>query len=226
MDKRKIASLIDHALLSPILSDEELIQGCATAEKYQVASVCVKPCHVKEAKKILNNSSVLVGTVIGFPHGSHSLDIKIKEAEETIAHGADELDILVNIGKIFSQDWDYLNNEIKQLTDIIHQKNKLIKVIFETGYLNNGQIIELIKICETNKADYIKTSTGFAFLKNNQNQFLQSGAEKDTVELMLKESIHCKVKASGGIKDWETADLFYQMGVSRLGTSATVKILE
>lgn len=216
MDKKIIASMIDHAVLKPDATDEDVIRECGIAREYGVASVCVKPCHVELAKGILKESGVLVSTVIGFPHGSNTTECKVFEAEEAIKNGATELDMVINIGKLMAKDYEYVKNDIFKIINCAHENHVMVKCIIETALLDES----LIKIaCEISKkagADYVKTSTGF----NGRGACLS-----DIVTMKKAVGEEVKIKASGGIKTMEECMEFARAGCSRLGTSATVHIL-
>ncbi|NLD50287.1 MAG: deoxyribose-phosphate aldolase [Clostridiaceae bacterium] len=216
MDKKTIASMIDHAVLKPDATDEELRIECELASKYGVATVCVKPCHVSAASVLLKNSGVKVSTVIGFPHGSATTSCKVYEAREAIENGAEELDMVINLGKLKSGDYDYVREDIKSVADAAHALNVLVKVILETALLSDDLITEASRLAEEAGADYVKTSTGF----NGR------GASLEDVELMRNTvSPKVRIKASGGIKNLEQALKFANAGCLRLGTSGTVNIL-
>jgi len=223
--KQIIAKAIDHAVLHPIHTTKDLEKNCLICKKYNVASICVKPHHIKEAKNLLSDSEVLISTVIDFPHGNNPTEIKIKQIIKTIEDGAEEVDAVINISKVIEHDWDYISKEVEQMTNITHEQNKIIKIIFETCYLDNYMIEKLTKICNKYKADYVKTSTGFGFIKQENGLYKSYGANIDVVKIMLDNSDYCKVKASGGIRDFKTAELYINMGVKRLGTSSTEQIL-
>ncbi len=212
-----IARKIDHALLTPTMTEAEMIAGCELARAYNVATVCIKPYAVQLASGILKGTQVGVGTVIGFPHGGQASSTKLAEARTAIAAGATEIDIVVNIGAVISGQWDMVAAEIQNLTQAAHDQQVLIKVIFENCYLNTEQKIRLCQICSEAKADYIKTSTGFG----------TDGATVADLELMKAHSpTTMRLKASGGIKDLETAIRFVELGSSRLGLSRTSAILD
>ncbi|AEV67319.1 deoxyribose-phosphate aldolase [Acetivibrio clariflavus] len=215
MDKSTVLSMIDHAILKPEATDSDLEKECAIAAKYNVASVCVKPSHVKYAAELLKNSSVKVSTVIGFPHGTTTTKCKVAEAREAIENGAVELDMVLNIGKLLSRDFDYVEKDIKSVVDEAHSKGVIVKVILETALLDEEMIAVACKIAEKCGADFVKTSTGF----NGR------GASLDDIKIM-KNSVSDKVgvKASGGIKNFEQAVAFVEAGCTRLGTSSTANI--
>lgn len=212
-----IAKTIDHALLLPTMTEAELAAGCRLADTYDVASVCIKPYAVPLAVEILKNSAVHVGTVVGFPHGGQSTACKLAETIEAMTLGAVEIDMVINIGAALSGNWKFVESEIAQITEDVHRRGGLIKVIYETCYLNDNQKQTLTQICGKVGVDYIKTSTGFG----------TGGATLADLRLM-KESkpAHVLLKASGGIKDLQTAIEFVEFGCDRLGLSKTAQILD
>lgn len=224
----KYAKIIDHALLQPALTDKELINGCELAKHYNTASVCVKPYAIKSAVDVLEGTNVKVGTVVGFPHGNSAIEVKEFETEQAIIDGASEIDMVINIGKALSNDLNYVEKEVKAIFNTTKKYRKTLKVILETGLISDKTLkIKLCDICSQNNVDYVKTSTGFAFKKDNNNQYFNYGANDDDIELLIKYSAcHVKVKASGGINSFEDFKRIQSMGVSRIGTSATKIILE
>src|SRR5690349_17607684 len=156
-----LAKMFDHSLLQPTLTDSDLDRGFQVARDYRVASVCVKPYAVGRAAAALRGSGVLVGTVIGFPHGGHLSKIKAAEAEAAMADGAVELDMVVNVGKVLSGDWDYVREDIAAVIDRAHRAGAQVKVIFENCFLTDAQKIRLCEICGALRADWVKTSTGY-----------------------------------------------------------------
>lgn len=212
-----IAKMIDHSLLNPKMTDKELEEGCYIAAKYGVASVCIKPYFVRQAVKILDGTGVKTGTTIGFPHGGHLTNIKVIEAEQALSDGAGELDMVVNIGKVLSLDWDYVANDIRSIVDIGHSCNAIVKVIFENFYLQDEHKIKLCEICGKVGADFVKTSTGYA----------DGGATIEDIKLMRKYSPpYIQVKAAGGIRTLDQALEVKAIGVTRIGATRTVDILE
>lgn len=213
----EIAGMIDHSLLKPYLTDKEIEEGCRIADEYKTASVCVRPCDVKRAVEILKDSPVLVTSVIGFPHGTTTVQTKIFEAKEAIDNGAVELDVVLNIGKLKSKDYDYVKEDLKAVTEIAHENNVVVKVIFENCYLDDDEKISACEICNEIGVDYVKTSTGFG----------TGGAEDKDLKLMRENTNpEIKLKAAGGIRTLERAIEVKKMGCSRLGATATVGILE
>lgn len=213
----EIAKMIDHSLLKPTLTDNEIIEGCKIAKKYNVASVCVRPSDVLLALKLLKESEVLVTTVIGFPHGTTTTHTKLDEAKEAIENGAVELDLVLNIGKLKSGKYNYVKNDIEKVTEYAHSKDGKIKVIFENCYLSDEEIIKACEICNKIGVDWVKTSTGYG----------SGGAEDSDIKLMRE---HCKpeiqIKAAGGIRTLERTIEMKQLGCTRIGATATVDILE
>jgi deoxyribose-phosphate aldolase len=224
---RSIAKMIDHSLLNPQLTDKELEEGCKIALKFDVASVCIKPYAIELAKEILKSSDVKVGTVIGFPHGSNHIDIKIKESEKAIEDGADELDMVVNIGKVLSKDWDYISGEIKTINQLAVERLAIVKVIFENDYLNDDQYkIKLCEICNLHVVAFVKTSTGYGFVKKPDGNYNYDGAVDKDLILMRKESIpSVQVKAAGKIRTLDDILRVRELGVTRVGATTTAQII-
>ena len=223
----EIAKMIDHSLLHPTMTDAELKAGCEIAKRYQVASVCIKPYAVKMAVELLKGSGVLVGTVIGFPHGNSSIAIKALETEQACKDGADEIDMVVNIGKVLSEDWDYVEKEISAVHKVVTSFDAVLKVIFENDFLPEDKfIIRLCEICSRVGVGFVKTSTGYGFVKGADGKYSYEGATEKDVKLMRKHSdSSVQVKAAGGIRTWEDAIRYRSFGVTRIGASATETIL-
>ena len=212
-----IAQMIDHSLLNPALTDQDIIEGCRIAMEYRVATVCCRPSDVILAKSILKDSDVGTTTVIGFPRGTTTTDVKVFEADEAINNGCVELDVVLNIGKHRSGDYDFVKNDLKAVTDLCHNRKIIVKVIFENCYLDTGQKIAACRICNEIKVDYVKTSTGYG----------TSGATDEDLKLMRHYTdAEIKIKAAGGIRTLERAIEIRKLGVSRFGATATVGILE
>jgi deoxyribose-phosphate aldolase len=225
---RALAKMIDHSILHPTLTDDDLRRECEVAKKYDVASVCVKPYAVKQAADLLKGSDVLVGCVIGFPAGNSSVQVKVFEAETACKDGAVEIDMVINIGKALQGDWEYITHEIKSVTDICHKHNAIVKVIFETDYVTrDADIVKLCRICTETGADYVKTSSGFGFVKQANGDYNYAGATIPVLELM-KKSIGPKVKlkAAGGVRTLDQLIAVQEAGCSRSGATATSAILE
>jgi len=214
---RDLAKMIDHSLLQQVMTDAELEAGCRLALEYDVASVCIKPYYVKRAVEILKGSTVVVGTTIGFPHGGHLTEIKVAEAQAAMRDGAVELDMVVNIGKVLSKDWDYVARDIQAVVDVAHKGNALVKVIFENCFLADEHKEKLCKICGDVRVDWVKTSTGYG----------STGATDEDLKLMRRCSpAHVQVKAAGGVRTFERLLVVRDFGVSRVGATATKVILE
>jgi deoxyribose-phosphate aldolase len=233
-NSESIARFIDHALLHPTMTDQDIRGGCQLAAEYAVASVCVKPYAIPVAVDALLNadiaggSHVAVGTVIGFPHGSNPTPTKESEAIWACQQGARELDMVVNIGRVIQGDWDFVRDDILAVFNVARQHRALIKVIFETDFVTrHADKIRLCEICSEIGVDFVKTSTGFGYVKQDGGGYDYVGATESDIRLMREvcpESVG--VKASGGIRDFETAKRFCDLGASRLGTSATKAIVE
>jgi len=212
-----IAKMIDHSLLNPVMTDKDLEEGCGIAARYDVASVCIKPYAVELAARLLEGTTVNVGTTIGFPHGGHTTGTKVAEAKTAMAHGAVELDMVCNIGKVLEGDWDYVGADIAAVVGAAHGEGALVKVIFENCYLEDEYKIKLCEICESVRADFVKTSTGYG----------TGGATIEDLKLMRA---HCgpavQVKAAGGIRDLDKLLEVRALGVTRVGATATMKILD
>ncbi len=212
-----IAKMIDHSLLQPNLTDEELAQGCRLALEYNAASVCIKPYYLQRCSELLAGSTVQSSTVIGFPHGGNTTSIKVAEAERALDDGGQELDMVVNIGKVLSGDWGFVRDDIRAVVDATHARGQIVKVIFENCYLQDEHKIRLCEICAEVGADYVKTSTGYG----------SGGATIDDLKLMRRHSPdHVKVKAAGGVRNLDQALEVRAIGVSRIGASRTAEILD
>ncbi|MGB9662006.1 MAG: deoxyribose-phosphate aldolase [Moorellaceae bacterium] len=216
-DKGKLASAIDHTLLRPTATPTDIEKLCKEAIAYRFASVCVNPCFVSLASRILKDTGIKTCTVIGFPLGANETDIKLKEAERALEQGASELDMVINIGMLKSQELNYVGQEIRKMVDIASAGQAIIKVIIETCLLTEEEKIAACKIAADNGAAFVKTSTGFN----------GPGATVEDVTLM-RQVVGPKlgVKASGGIRDLRTAMLMLEAGATRLGTSSAVSIME
>jgi len=224
----EIAKMIDHSILHPTLTDEDLRRECEVAGKYNVASVCVKPYAVKQAAELLRGSDVLVGCVIGFPAGNSSIEVKAYETETACRDGAVEIDMVINIGKALQEDWKYIEEEIKTVVDTSHRYGAITKVIFETDFITKDDYkIKLCEICSKVKADYVKTSTGFGFVRDADGRYSYKGATAHDLELMRKHSSpEVKVKAAGGVRTLTDLLRFKELGISRCGATATVSMIE
>lgn len=224
----EIMKMVDHSLLGPGLTDEQLVAGCATAAKYHTASVCVKPYHVRMAAEALKGTDVAVGAVIGFPHGNATTGIKVAEAKQVLADGAVEVDMVVNIGKVLSEDWDYVRQEIKTLADLTHLNGAILKVIFENDLLPEDKFkIKLCEICSEVGADFVKTSTGYNYVKGKDGKYSYQGATLHDLKLMREHSApEVQVKAAGKSGTLEAVLKIREIGVTRTGTAQTAKLYE
>jgi deoxyribose-phosphate aldolase len=228
MDIQKLAKMIDHSILHPTHSDEDLKKQCEIAAKYHVASVCVKPYAVSMAKELLKHSDVKTGCVIGFPHGNSTTAIKIMETEQACNDGAVEIDMVINIGKALGGDWDYVEKEIREITDTCHRNNAIVKVIFETDYITrNEDKIRLCEICTRAGADFVKTSTGYGYVKLDSGDYNYKGATIADVELMRKYSgPKVQVKCAGGVRTLDDLLKMKEAGAVRAGATATEAIMK
>ena len=211
-----IAAYIDHTVLKPTTTMGDVEKICAEAMKYQFAAVCVPPLYVKKAKELLGDSSIKVATVIGFPFGYAAIEAKVAELVLAIIDGADELDMVINISAIKNNDWQFLANEINAILPIVKNKNKLIKVIIESGILTDEEIIKCCDLYGAAGVDFLKTSTGYA----------EKGATVEAVQLMRKHlADNVRIKASGGIKNYHFAKQLIDAGANRLGCSSSIAIV-
>ena len=213
----QIAKMIDHSLLNPVMTDEVLEEGCRVAVEYDTATVCVKPYYLKRCVELLAGSTVKPTITIGFPHGGHTTAMKVAEAREGIGEGAQEIDMVVNIGKVLSRDWDFVRADIAAVVEAGHDGGALVKVIFENCYLEDEHKIALCEVCGEVGADFVKTSTGYG----------SGGATIDDLKLMRAHSpAHVQVKAAGGIRTLDALLEVRAIGVTRVGASRTVDMLE
>ena len=212
----EIAGAIDHAILNPVATQEDVEKGCLLASEYHVAAVCVKPSYVSQAADLLEGSPVAVGTTVGFPQGGNTTTIKVREAEQAMDDGAVELDMVVNIGEVLAGQWEHVSEDIRAVLDVVRGCGRMLKVIFENCYLNEQQKEQLCRICGDLGVDFAKTSTGFA----------TGGATEDDVRLMRRSlPPRVKIKAAGGIRSLDDFLKFRRAGADRIGTSSTQDIL-
>jgi len=211
-----IAKMIDHSLLSPTLTQDALEAGIQVALDYDVGSVCIMPYYMKRCAELLAGSTVKASTTIGFPHGGHTTAIKLAEAQQALADGCQELDMVVNISKVLSEDWDYVHADIKAVVDAAHAQGQKVKVIFENCYLEDKHRIKLCEICGQIGADWVKTSTGYG----------TGGAVDADLILMRKYSPpEVQVKAAGGVRSLDRLLEVRALGVTRVGASRTVSMM-
>jgi deoxyribose-phosphate aldolase len=213
----QVAKTIDHSILKPDFSYADVAEGAELALKFNTASYCIRPMDVAAAAKALAGSTVNVCTVIGFPHGSTTSATKVFETNDAIANGAQEIDMVLNISALLSGDYEFVEQDIRGVVDAAHAKGASVKVIFETAFLNDDQIIKACALTEAAGADYVKTSTGFA----------SAGATTHNVALMKKTvGDRLKVKSSGGVRTLDQLIDYMDLGVTRSGCSATAQVLE
>ena len=212
-----IASYIDHTLLRPDADERMIVSLCAEAEKYAFAAVCIPPCFVKLAVKSLNSQNLKIATVIGFPFGYQTAEVKFFEAHKALTSGADEIDMVMNLAAFKSGHYEEVENEIGEMATLSHLKNGRLKVIIETALLSEEEIITACQLCTEAETDFVKTSTGF----NGR------GASVADVKLMrenLPESI--RIKASGGIRELAFAKELIAAGADRIGTSSGIQLVK
>ena len=213
----QISRMIDHSVLKPSLTFVDFEAGCRMAAVYQAGSVCIQPHYLKRCAEILKGSGVKASTVIGFPHGGHCTSTKVAEAKQALADGGEELDLVCNISRVLSGDWDYVKADLKAVIEVTHAAGQKVKVIFENCYLNDDQKIRLCEICTELKADWVKTSTGYG----------TGGATMDDLRLMRKHSgPTVQVKAAGGVRDMDALLQCREIGVTRIGASVTQALLD
>ncbi|MFN5475504.1 MAG: deoxyribose-phosphate aldolase [Sphingobacteriales bacterium] len=222
-----IAKMIDHSLLHPTMTDEDLEKGVQQAIYYKTASVCIKPYAVPQCAAWLKGTGVLVCTVIGFPHGSHTTVIKVAETKLACEQGCDEIDMVVNIGKVLSGDWTYVADEIRAINDECLKHGAILKVIFENDYLKDEHKIKLCQICSEIPVAFVKTSTGYGYVKGDDGKFSTKGATLEDVALMLKHvAPGVQEKAAGGVRSLDELMKMKELGVTRIGATATAAIVE
>ena len=225
---RDLAKMIDHSILHPTLTDDDLERECGVARKYDVASVCVKPYAVKQAVRLLEGTDVLVGSVVAFPAGNSTIEAKVLEATAACEDGAVEIDMVINIGKALQGDWEYIRQETAAVCSACHRNGSILKVIFETDFITReDDIIRLCEICTSVGADYVKTSTGFGFVKGSDGKYSYVGATIPILELMKRTvGPGVKVKAAGGVRTLDDLLAVREAGCERSGATATATMME
>lgn len=207
---------IDHTLLKPTALVAGIERLCNEAVQYNFAAVCVPPPFIKTAKKLLENSTIKVATVIGFPFGYSAIEAKLAESLLAIVDGADELDMVINLIALKNNDWQYLANEINHIMPVVKQNNRVIKLIIESGVLTDEEIIRCCTLYSAAEVDFLKTSTGYA----------EKGASVHAVKLMRANlPAHIQIKASGGIKTYDFAKELVEAGAARIGCSSSIQIV-
>jgi deoxyribose-phosphate aldolase len=231
----QLAGMIDHSLLHPTMTDQELEDGCRLAAQYGVASVCIKPYYVKRAVELLKGTKVKVGAVVGFPHGGSTTEVKRYETEVACRDGATEIDMVINIGKALSGDWGYVERDLRAVCGEAHQRGARVKVIFENDHLANGGAglssddlkRKLCQVSERAGADWVKTSTGYGFVKGPDGKYSYQGATESDLKLMRAScSPSVQVKAAGGVRSLDGLVRVRELGASRCGVTATAAILD
>jgi len=222
----ELAKMIDHSLLHPTMTDEQIRAGLELSRRCACATACVKPQSVPLAQSHLAGSGVAVCAVAGFPHGNSHMELKIAEAERSIAEGATEIDVVVNIGKVLGGDWSYVSNELRSVNEACVSRGALLKVIFENDYLQAEHIIRLCELCTLHQIAFAKTSSGYGFVKQKNGDYNYKGATDEQLSLMRK---HCgpqvQIKAAGGVRTLDDLLRVRSLGVTRIGATATEAIL-
>jgi deoxyribose-phosphate aldolase len=224
----ELAGMIDHSLLHPTMTDAELEAGCELAARYKVASVCIKPYYVRRAAELLSGTGVRVGAVIGFPHGGSTTEVKRFETETACRDGAVEIDMVINIGKALSGDWAYVEQDIRAVCDEAHAHGAIVKVIFENDFMpDDATKVRLCQISEKAGADFVKTSTGYGFVKGKDGTYSYRGATEHDLALMRANcSAKVQVKAAGGVRDLDGLIRVRDLGGTRCGATATAAMLD
>jgi deoxyribose-phosphate aldolase len=224
---KALAKTIDHALLQPAQSDYEFDAGCELAKRWSVASVCVKSTDVGRAVPRMVNSGIAVGAVVGFPHANAPTEIIRLEAEQALESGATEIDAVLTLARVLSDDWSAVSSQIESLNSTVVSRRGTLKIIFETGLIpDRARKIRLCEICRKLRVAYVKTSTGFAIGRSADGSMMTVGATMDDVRLLVEHAgPDCRVKASGGIRTFDDAISFLRAGAARLGTASTETIL-
>lgn len=224
---KSLAKMIDHSLLHPTMTDEQIKQGCFVARQHDVATACIKPYSIPMCREWLAGSDVKCCAVIGFPHGNSTTAIKVIEAEEAVLAGAPEIDMVVNVGKVLGGQWDYVEREVRLINEAVTAQGGILKVIFENDYLKDEHIIRLCEVCTSAKAAFVKTSSGYGFVKQDNGHYNYRGATDAHLALMRKHCPpHVQIKAAGGVRTLDDLLRVRALGCSRSGATATKEILE
>lgn len=223
----QLAKMIDHSLLHPTMTDAQVAEGCRLARQYDVATACVKPCSIAMAREILAGSTVGVCPVIAFPHGNSTTAIKVMEAEAAASAGGVEIDAVINIGKVMGGDWDYVRDEVRAIQQAVKAHGAILKMIFENDYLEDSHIVRLCEICSDAGVAFVKTSTGYGFVKQPDGSYNYKGATDHHLKLMRR---HCppsvQIKAAGGVRTLDDLLRVRALGVTRVGATATKAMLD
>ena len=222
----ELSKMIDHSLLHPTMTDDEIVEGCEISKKFNVATACIKPYCIPMVMELLSGSDVGVCSVIAFPHGNSTKAVKVRETKEALLAGAAEIDMVVNIGKVKGGAWDYVSEEIKNINTIVTEKGGILKVIFENDYLVEDQIIRLCEICSDHQVAFVKTSSGYGFVKQANGKYDYEGATDNHLKIMRDHtSSSVQIKAAGGIRTLDDLLRVRALGVTRIGATATENIL-
>ena len=223
----QISKRLDHSLLHPTMTDVDILAGLKISKDYNVATACIKPYLIPLAKEQLKGTNVLICPVIGFPHGNSTTEVKISEAETAASAGGKEIDMVINIGKALGGDWEYVSREIRLINEAVVRRGAILKVIFENDYLEESHIIKLCQICSEIGVAFVKTSTGYGFVKQSNGMYSYKGATVSHLKLMRKHSKpEVQVKAAGGVRTLDDLLHVMSLGVTRIGATATVAIME
>ena len=223
----QLAKMIDHSLLHPTMTDAEIQAGLEISRDHKVAAACIKPYSIQHAQRALGDSDVKICAVIGFPQGSSATTIKVMEAAMAMKEGAHEIDMVVNIGKVLGGAWQYVRDEIMKVNAAVIKEGGILKVIFENDFLGDKEIVELCKICTSLQVAFVKTSTGYGFVKHSNGMYSYKGATIQQLTLMREscgDSI--QIKAAGGVRTLDDLLRVKAAGVTRVGATATVAILD
>jgi deoxyribose-phosphate aldolase len=222
----ELAKMIDHSLLHPTMSDADIAAGCILSRDYGVATACVKPYSIRQALDIFAGTDVMACAVIGFPHGNSTTGIKVIEAESAALAGAQEIDMVVNNGKVKSGAWAYVQREIDLINQAVVAAGSILKVIFENDYLTTDEIIRLCAICSAVNVAFVKTSTGYGFVKQANGDYNYKGATHEHLKLMRQHTAaHIQIKAAGGVRTLDDLLAVRTLGVTRIGATATKAML-
>lgn len=223
----QLAKMIDHSLLHPTLTDADILAGLAIAKHHNVATACIKPYHIPLAVRELSGTTVRVCPVIGFPHGNSTTEIKVLEATAAAAAGGREIDMVINVGKALGGEWDYVEDEIRRVNEAVVTRGAGLKVIFENDYLGEGEVVRLCRICSDVGVAFVKTSTGYGFVKRPDGMYAYRGTTVRHLKLMREHSRpEVQVKAAGGVRTLDDLLHVMSLGVTRIGATATVAIME
>ena len=223
---QSIAKMIDHSLLHPTLGTREVRLGCELAGRLGVATACVKPYSATLARQVLAGSGVGVCAVVAFPHGNSTTEIKQKETEKALDDGATEIDVVVNIGEVLGGEWGYVEEELRRVNTTVVNRGALLKVIFENDYLQESHILRLCEICSRLSVAFVKTSTGYGFVKRENGMYSYAGATDHHLRLMRAHTPpNVGIKAAGGVRTLDDLLRVRSLGVSRIGATATEQIL-